>query len=75
MADVRAAEGALLAAGWSERGIAIGYNGAMIYAIGDREVLAGDLRLYFLIAPLAVLALFHSAARGGVPVAARKDSR
>ena len=63
MADVRAAEGTLLAAGWSERGISIGHTGAMIYAIGDREVLEGDLRLYFLIAPLAVLALFHSGLR------------
>lgn len=58
MNGVRAAEQSLLDGPY--RGKArVGHTGSYAYALADKRVIQGDLQLYFVFAPLAVLAIFH----------------
>ncbi len=57
LADVRSAERELLDGPF--RDVTVGHTGSYVYALADRRVLRSDLSLYFLFAPLAVLAIFH----------------
>jgi predicted exporter len=54
---VRSAERELLDGDF--RDVTVGHTGSYAYAIADRRVLESDLSVYFLFAPLAVLAIFH----------------
>jgi predicted exporter len=53
------AERELLDGPWRDRGIDVGHTGSYVYAVGDKRVMRNDLRIYFVAAPLAVLAIFH----------------
>ncbi|MET0152812.1 MAG: MMPL family transporter, partial [Candidatus Binatia bacterium] len=57
LADVRSAERDLLDGPF--RDVTVGHTGSYVYALADKRVLQSDLGLYFLFAPLAVLAIFH----------------
>ncbi len=41
------------------RDVTVGHTGSYVYALADKHVLQSDMSLYFLFAPLAVLAIFH----------------
>ncbi len=57
LAEVRSAERELLDGPF--RDVTVGHTGSYVYALADKRVLQSDLALYFLFAPLAVLAIFH----------------
>jgi predicted RND superfamily exporter protein len=57
LAEVRSAERELLDGPF--RDVTVGHTGSYVYALADKRVLRSDLGLYFLFAPLAVLAIFH----------------
>jgi len=56
---VEAAERDLLAAEFRGRQIEVGHTGSYVYAVADKRVMQGDFQIYFVVAPLAVLAVFH----------------
>ncbi len=56
---VRAAEAELLGGPFAGSGIEVGHTGSYVYALADKEILQTDFAIYFLVAPLAVLAIFH----------------
>ncbi len=56
---VRAAESELLGGRFAGSGIEVGHTGSYVYALADKQILQTDFRIYFLVAPLAVLAIFH----------------
>jgi predicted RND superfamily exporter protein len=59
--QVRRAERELLEG--SFRGLTVGHTGSYVYAVADKRVIESDMRVYFLFAPLAVLAIFHLGVR------------
>ncbi len=54
---VRAAEREVLDGGF--RDVTVGHTGSYAYALADKRVLRSDMTVYFVFAPLAVLAIFH----------------
>jgi uncharacterized protein len=56
LARVRGAEQTLAAA---FPDVSVGHTGSYVYALDDKRVIQSDLRIYFLFAPFAVLAIFH----------------
>jgi predicted exporter len=54
---VRAAERELLDGAF--RDVTVGHTGSYAYALADKRVLRSDMSVYFVFAPLAVLAIFH----------------
>src|SRR5439155_27033492 len=59
--QVRSAERELLEG--SFRGLTVGHTGSYVYALADKRVIQSDMRVYFLFAPIAVLAIFHLGVR------------
>jgi predicted RND superfamily exporter protein len=59
MASVRDAETGLLSGAFADSGIRVGYTGSYVYALADRTTMRRDLSVYFVMAPLAVLAVFY----------------
>jgi len=58
---VRDAESELIAGPFPD--VSVGHTGSYVYALDDKRVIQGDMRIYFLFAPLAVLAIVHLALR------------
>ena len=59
--QVRSAERELLEG--SFRGLTVEHTGSYVYALADKRVIQSDMRVYFLFAPIAVLAIFHLGVR------------
>ena len=57
--NVHAAERRLLDGEWRGRSVEVAHTGSYVYAVADKQIMRDDLRIYFVIAPLAVLAIFH----------------
>ena len=56
LGEVRRAEHEVLA---SFADVHVGHTGSYVYALADKRVIQSDMRVYFLFAPIAVLAIFH----------------
>jgi predicted RND superfamily exporter protein len=59
LSAVAAIEQELLAGPFRGAGITVAHTGSYVYALADKRVLQSDFGLYFLLAPLAVLLIFH----------------
>ena len=59
LAKVHAAERELLDGPFRGSAVEIGHTGSYVYALADKAVLQRDLQIYFVLAPLLVLAIFH----------------
>jgi predicted RND superfamily exporter protein len=54
---VRAAERDLLEGSFGD--VTVGHTGSYVHALADRRIIQSDMRVYFLFAPIVVLAIFH----------------
>ncbi|MGH7898931.1 MAG: MMPL family transporter, partial [Candidatus Binatia bacterium] len=59
LTKISAAEGELLNGRFRGAGIEVGHTGSYVYALADKNVLSSDFAIYFVVAPLSVLAIFH----------------